>query len=392
MPVNENNAYHITERLSFPRLIGSEGEKRAIQTVINEFQNAGYESIQREKFQTSFYNWILIRFLFIPIGMLIILMAISIYINSYLTIVLVLVNIFITFRVLKIVTSSKVKLMKNHSKNYETENIYVDLKNDNAKKKIVLMAHWDSKSQVFPSSIRIMIFIISAFGFLILIILYLILSITQLLINFKFLLLDHILLSISIVIVSISLLNYFNKTANNSPGAFDNASGVGVVIELARYYKTNSIKNLDFLFLCTSSEELNLGGAKSFIHTHKSEFDQNKSYFINFDLIGGNELIQIITSFGIPRKNSSRKLNKLFLESASELNINIKDVYLPTGAWSDYIPIVQEGFEACWIASQPGLKLVHTKKDTMSIVSKESLKNTLLLCVEVIKKLNDESL
>jgi hypothetical protein len=391
MAVNEDNAYRITEELSFPRLIGSEGEKRAIQSVINEFQKAGYQTVLREKFKTSFYNWILIRFLFIPIGFLIILMSISIYINPFLTIAITLINFFITSRALKMATSSKIKLMKDSNKNYETENIYVNLKNNNAQKKIVLMAHWDSKSQVFPSSFRILIFIVSVFGFLSLFMIYLILSIIQLIINFRLLLLNHILLSITIIIVSISLLNYFNKTGNNSPGAYDNASGVGVVIELARFFKVNPLKNINFIFLCTSSEELNLGGSKNFIHTHKSEFDSKNSYFINFDLIGGSELIRIITSFGIPRKISSKKLNKLFLESAEELNINAKDVYLPTGAWSDYMPIVQEGFDACWIASQPGLKLVHTKKDTMSMVSKDSVKNTLLLCVDVIKKINDES-
>ena len=114
------------------------------------------------------------------------------------------------------------------------------------------------------------------------------------------------------------------------------------------------------------------------------------TYFINFDLIGGKELIRLITSYGIPRKTSSKKLKKLFLQSAKELKINIKDIYLPTGAWSDYMSIVQEGFEACWIGSQPGLKYVHTKKDDMELVSKEGIKNVLLLCLDVIEKLNNE--
>jgi len=144
------------------------------------------------------------------------------------------------------------------------------------------------------------------------------------------------------------------------------------------------------LFLCTSSEELNLGGAKHFIQKYKKDFDKNSTYFINFDLIGGKELIRLITSYGIPRKTSSKKLTKLFLQSAKELKVNIKDIYLPTGAWSDYMPIVKEGFEACWIGSQPGLKYVHTKKDNMGLVSKEGIERVLLLCVDVVEKLNDE--
>ncbi|MFW9882089.1 MAG: hypothetical protein ACFFG0_54185, partial [Candidatus Thorarchaeota archaeon] len=95
-------------------------------------------------------------------------------------------------------------------------------------------------------------------------------------------------------------------------------------------------------------------------------------------------------SYGIPRKISSKKLNTLFLESAKEKQIKIKDIYFPTGVWSDYMPVVQEGFEACWLGSEPGLKFVHTEKDDMNLVSKEGIKNILTLCIDVIKKLDDE--
>ncbi|KKL44736.1 hypothetical protein LCGC14_2362690, partial [marine sediment metagenome] len=115
------------------------------------------------------------------------------------------------------------------------------------------------------------------------------------------------------------------------------------------------------------------------------------TYFINLDLIGGNEMIRLITSYGIPRKVSSQKLKALFFSSAQELKIDIKDIYVPTGAWSDYMPIVQEGFEACWIGSQPGLTCVHTKKDNMNLVSKEGIKNVLLLCECVVDKINRNS-
>ena len=388
--VNGDNAYRINERLAFPRLIGSEGEKKAIEVVLKEFRKAGYESIHRDKFKTSFYNWIAIRLLFLPIGLCLVLLAISSYINPWITIILFFINVFVASRALAMATTSEIKLMRNEEKNYETENIYVNLKNDDSKGTVVFIAHWDSKSQLFSSSMRIIIIIIAALGAIIILLLYLILSIIQIFLPYQILILNHVLLGISIAISIIGILNFFNKTGNDSPGAYDNAAGVGVVIELARYFKNNSLNNLDFIFLSTSSEELNLGGVKSFLHHHKDKYDKESTYFINFDLIGGTDFIRIITSFGIPRKVSSKKLNDLFLNSAKELNIKAKDIYLPTGAWSDYMPVVQEGFEACWIASQPGLKLVHTKKDDMSIVSKDSIKNTLNLCVEVVKKLNNE--
>jgi hypothetical protein len=390
MSVIGENAYRITERLAFPRLIGSEGEKKAIDIVLDEFRKAGYDSIHRDKFATSFYVWRAIRFLFLPIGCCLILLAISFYINPWSTLIMIGVNAFVASRALGMATTSEIKLMKNEEKNYETENIYVNLKNNNSKGRVVFMAHWDSKSQLFSSSMRITIIIIAALGAIMILLLYLTLSIIQIFVHYRIPVLNHILLAISIAVSIIGLLNSLNKTGNNSPGAYDNAGGVGVVIELASYFKNDTINNLDFTFLCTSSEELNLGGIKNYLKKHKDNFDKNSTYFINLDLIGGKEYIRIITSFGIPRKVSSKKLNELFVNSASELNIKTKDIYLPTGAWSDYMPVVQEGFEACWIASQPGLKLVHTKEDDMSIVSKDSMKKTLNLCIEVVKKLNNE--
>ncbi len=383
-----DNVYRITKSLAFPRLIGSEGEKKAIEIVVNEFKEAGYDPIFRETFITSFYNWIFIRFIFLITGSALILLALSIYISPFLTLGLFVLDIYVSGKALG--RTNSIKLSKHEIYNYETVNIYTKLKSKNPKANIIFMGHWDSKSQSFPTSIRVAIFLLSIFGSLILMLIYFILSLLKIFINFNIPILNNILLDISIVIAIIGGINYFNKTGNSSPGAFDNAAAVGTLIELARYYKVNPINNIDLLFLSTSSEELNLGGAINFIQKNKDKFDKKSTYFINFDLIGGYELIRLISSYGIPRKVSSKKLNKLFLECSEELNIKLKEIYAPTGAWSDYMPIVHEGFEACWLGSQPGLKFVHTKKDTIDLVSKEGLKNILLLCIDVVKKLENE--
>lgn len=383
------NAYRITEKLAFPRLVGSEGEKKAIGIIIEEFGKAGFNTIHRDKFKTSFYIWIVLRYMFFPIGICLVLLALSFYINPWLSLGILLLNLYIDRKALKLATDCEIQYSKNENNNFETENIYSSVENNNSKAKVVFMAHWDTKSQTIPSHIRILVFIISAFSILIMLAMFLILSIIQLIVPFNSLVLNNILFSICVVIALISNFNYFNKTGNKSSGAYDNAAAVGTIIELARFYKNNPKDNVGLIFLCTSSEELNLGGAKIFIQKYRNELDKSSTYFINLDLIGGNEMVRLVTSYGIPRKISSQKLKDLFFRSAQELKIDIKDIYVPTGAWSDYMPLVQEGFEACWIASQPGLKYVHTKKDNMNLVSKEGIKNVLLLCECVVDKINN---
>ena len=76
--------------------------------------------------------------------------------------------------------------------------------------------------------------------------------------------------------------NPANKIHN---GADDNASGVAGVIELARYFKTNDVKEQNnFVFVCFSGEELGLLGSKHFAETAVDASTVN--YMINMDMIG----------------------------------------------------------------------------------------------------------
>ena len=55
---NENLAFEITKRLAFPRLIGSDGEKKAIFIVKDEFRKIGLEPIT--KFLKNRFDFIII--------------------------------------------------------------------------------------------------------------------------------------------------------------------------------------------------------------------------------------------------------------------------------------------------------------------------------------------
>jgi hypothetical protein len=69
-------------------------------------------------------------------------------------------------------------------------------------------------------------------------------------------------------------------------GADDNASGVAGVIELARYFSTNKVREKNnFLFMCFSGEELGLYGSKYFTENPTINLAQ-VNYMINMDMIG----------------------------------------------------------------------------------------------------------
>ncbi len=69
-------------------------------------------------------------------------------------------------------------------------------------------------------------------------------------------------------------------------GADDNASGVAGVLELARYFKKNTMKEKNnFLFICFSGEELGLYGSKYFSEHPTIDFAK-VNFMINMDMVG----------------------------------------------------------------------------------------------------------
>jgi hypothetical protein len=82
-------------------------------------------------------------------------------------------------------------------------------------------------------------------------------------------------------------------------GADDNASGVAGVLELAKYYSKNKVKEkYNFLFLCFSGEELGLYGSKYFTENPLIDL-ATVNYMINMDMIGRlNEQSKILMVHG----------------------------------------------------------------------------------------------
>ncbi len=77
-----------------------------------------------------------------------------------------------------------------------------------------------------------------------------------------------------------------NPTGKIHNGADDNASGVAGLLELARYFKTNRIKEKNnFLFLCFSGEELGLYGSDYYVE-HPAMDLAAADFMINLDMVG----------------------------------------------------------------------------------------------------------
>jgi hypothetical protein len=83
-------------------------------------------------------------------------------------------------------------------------------------------------------------------------------------------------------------------------GADDNASGTAGVIELARYYGSNNVKEkFNFLFICFSGEELGLYGSKKYCENPTIDL-KTVNYMINMDMIGRlNDSTKSLIIYGV---------------------------------------------------------------------------------------------
>jgi len=92
---------------------------------------------------------------------------------------------------------------------------------------------------------------------------------------------------------------HFDTYGKNNPGASDNASGVSVLLELARAFKANeSDLNCAVKFIALGAEEVGLVGSRNYLEDNASPL-QDCELLFNIDNVGGNAPIVIEIDGGV---------------------------------------------------------------------------------------------
>ena len=101
-------------------------------------------------------------------------------------------------------------------------------------------------------------------------------------------------------------------------GAADNASGVAIVMELAKRFAAKNLKTTSLRILFTGAEEVEMVGMFDFIKRHGAEISKSKDFFLNFDSIGDGSLCWITKEGMIRPLAGSKRLIKLCEELAKQ--------------------------------------------------------------------------
>ena len=380
------------ESLAFNRSASTTGETKAIDYIEEELKKENIKS-QREYFHWTGPTRLLMRTSY--------LILITYLLLSRLILILVIYFVIKHF----FERTRKMTLIKKES----SKNIYAEIPANNKKEKrpiVILTAHYDSVSANIPFRLQVFMFLIYRLiiGFYLLIVVVFSIWLTLDLL-FIFSLPTNIIIIIAIVslfgiVISLPIL-YLVFNEKPASCSIDNASGVSILIELAKLFKRNPLDNIELLFIWTGAEEWGLKGSKKFCSEHfrvlNEDYNMNKSININIDMVG--TYIGLLDKAGFPlRKRMNKDYNDLFEATANSLNIPITRFSKFFEPKSDHTVFrrcakrARKKLQTVFFHSDKDSKYIHSLRDTPDKVLPENLNGCLAICYQALRKIDSETL
>ena len=375
-------AYHHITRLAIPRLVGSVGETGAQDYIVQQFRVLGLD-VSWEPFSfTKFPAEVLPRILcglFVPV-----VLSVPWFGERFPIPVCLVCLLSLSIALLFTQWQKRLEGLYDVGMKHRSENIVATngAKQADDTPVFLFVAHYDSKSQVLPIAVRAVAYGIAIVGLIVLTIVMVIKVLTVVWLP------DFIVWGVTGTATFCLVLLQINLTQNRSPGGFDNASGVGVMLEVARVVMAHSEKK-SITFLAAGAEEYGMCGALRYVQKHADEYDPRNTYVINLDGLGVGDGVSIVKRYGIPPVRTANVLADLFQTSGESLGIQVSERYLPIGVGLDSIPIASHGFETVTLTAgdvgRVALK-IHSKQDRCDLLNMESLQQAGELIVDVIER------
>jgi hypothetical protein len=377
--IDEKRILDNLRTFSFPRLSGTEHEKRSFEIAKKKIEKLNLvPRVQKFSFST-FYSRIYPKLTLILLFWLLIVFFLNFQVFfTFINTIIILLSLLIL-----------VKITRNpeditFGKIYSSQNVFIKIRSNNREesvndKNILLFSHLDSKGQTFSVKIRIFLYYIWIFSFTFSLAANILKTYFFLENIFIFYFIGIILLSINGVTALLLLLN---RTNNISKGAIDNASGIAIVMELLNYFKIpkNRLQHYNLWFVFTGAEETGTMGIRNFYRIIKN-FDKDQSYIINFDCI--SRQIELY-NHGLIKGQHQRSLN--YIQENKDLMTVVKTKKIYLGSYSDGLFLHNKNFQGLGHADKTSYNYVHSKEDDIDKIDVLFLKK---LCKFIIILLNE---
>lgn len=387
---NPRTALEHASALAFPRLVGSPGEARAVRYIAEQFRRCGL-AVAEEPFGFSTRPWGILRAALGLSAVVTLIAAWAVGRHPFLACLLaalpVALGLFSGQLILRLLSGAvrDDREVSDGSGLGWSRNLVARRPADAGGKGplVVLMAHYDSKGQGMSLVLRILLFLTFSIGGIGLFLraVWIAVETTG---------------GIDALSAGFGLLSALSALAmspmradNRSPGAVDNASGVGVLIGLAEAVGGDSkvFPRAEILFVATGAEEVGLQGAFAFLKQHAEEL-KRRVYVLNFDGSGVAGKVYVSSKTGLRRR--SPHLLKLIREAGAAEGVRIGSPAFVIGAMADHFPFVDAGIEATTLASFGWASLaIHTPRDTPDRLNADTMARVGRLALAVIKRIEE---
>ncbi|MFX1410949.1 MAG: M28 family metallopeptidase [Promethearchaeota archaeon] len=266
---------------------------------------------------------------------------------------------------------------------------------------VILSAHYDSISANIPYRIQVLTFflyrIIIGFYVMVIIIFSAWLTLDYLAI---FIIPDNVIIIIALlsvvgIIISIPIL-YLVFNEKPSSGSIDNASGVSILIELAKLFKRNPLEKIDILFIWPGAEEWGMKGSRKFCQRHflaiNQRYDLNRSINVNIDMVGS--YIGLVDRVGLFKKRLNKNINDVVEATAKNLNIPLTRYNKFIQPKSDHRSFrsfakkAAKRLQIVYFHSSKDTKYIHSTRDTPDKCSTKSLNGCLNICYQTLRSID----
>jgi len=361
-------ALHYAKRIAFPRKTGTDGHVKAAEKIIGQLHELGCK-VEEENFSILLPPWVWFNgFSFISIILLggtwfafkhIPLLAFILAATSLLWIV-GWDRFWIRFGGWIVSESS--------SRGIRSKNILATFPSLEEKSPLFFVTHYDSKSQylnLFARAICLLLGSLSAgiFSFWVLI------GVSRTWMGSTPVTLQAWIQGCFFVTVGLNVLFIFTRNDNGSDGAVDNASGVGVLLEVAKSLREIPLKNIDPVFLFTDAEEFGLLGSLMFQRMHGTDMVKKQALVINVDSVGARGQMR---ACAVGREGNKWLTEVLMF--AREKGFYLRKIPFLKGIMMDHLPFGRVGIPALGLTSVSGEGWhLHTQRDRFSLLDERGL-------------------
>ena len=258
------------------------------------------------------------------------------------------------------------------------------------RRRVVMLAHLDSHRAVFWFANNFLVTLFAVVSFVTLYGVYLAIPLYALAI------LTHwqVFAWLGLALALFHFLGWFTGVTADlgrySPGANDNASGVGTILALGERLCGQPLQNTEIWLVFTGCEESGCDGVLALINEHGSALTD--ALFIDFEMVGiGDSLSYIRAEGNLRRRHMPQEVEALLKEAGEPFGLHPVSTP-PTGAFTEAGTLWEHGFKAaCLSAGYQGSPILpewHRLTDTPSRLQPEALERIHTLAWALLQRLD----